>query len=308
MLSAVLNPSQTAGRGVFSVRRSVLPALVLFLLVCGPGCQPAPAQSAGDSGSTAAASEAAGSSSDVTGGSTAGGSAEQSDAVPAAAGAVAASVPVATPASLSEGEKLFRENRPKEAAAALEKAVLTPGVDERAWLYLAASYEEEKRYSDAISALRKGLPQAIKYRHLFYFDMGNLFALQGKSSFAEEMYGKAIAENGDYAYAYLNRANARMALKNYEGAGGDYRLYLEKDPDSPQREAIEKMLSLMQNDIAAAQAAAAAAAAQAKADEEAKAALLAQVEASLKEAAEQTQSLSAGPGEAQSYDDEPELE
>ena len=110
------------------------------------------------------------------------------------------------------------------------------------------------------------------------------------------------------ALEYLNRANARMSLKNYEGAGEDYRTYLEKDPASPQRETIEKVLALMQNDIVAAQQAAAAAAAQAEAEAEAKAALLAQVEASLKEAAEQTQSLSAGPGDAQGYDDESELE
>lgn len=208
----------------------------------------------------------------------------------------------------SEGERLFRENKPSEAAAALETAVLDPGVDERAWLYLAASYEQQKRYDEALGVLRKGLPNASRYRHLFYFDMGNLFALQGKNAFAEEMYGEAIKAEDGYASAYLNRANVRMSLKNYEGASADYRLYLARDPGSSQRSSIERLLGLLGADIAAAQKAAAEAEAQRLAAEEARKALLDQVGASLKASAEETTSLSAGSGDVQGYEDSLELE
>jgi len=210
--------------------------------------------------------------------------------------------------SFSEGERLFRENKPSEAAAALETAVLESEVDERAWLYLAASYEQQKRYDEALGVLRKGLPKASRYRHLFYFDMGNLFALQGKNAFAEEMYGESIKASDQYASAYLNRANVRMALKNYEGASADYRLYLARDPGSSQRSSIERLLDLLGADLAAAQKAAAEAEAQRLAAEEAKKALLDQVGASLKASAEETTSLSAGSGDVQGYEDSLELE
>jgi tetratricopeptide (TPR) repeat protein len=208
----------------------------------------------------------------------------------------------------AEGERLFRENKPSEAAAVLETAVLDPGVDERAWLYLAASYEQQKRYDEALGVLRKGLPQASRYRHLFYFDMGNLFALQGKNAFAEEMYGEAVKAEDGYAPAYLNRANVRMALKEYEGASADYRLYLAREPGSSQRSSIERLLDLLGADLAAAQKAAAEAEAQRLAAEEAKKALLDQVGASLKASAEETTSLSAGSGDVQGYEDSLELE
>lgn len=219
-----------------------------------------------------------------------------------------AATPASAEGSFQEGERLFRENKPAEAAASLEKAVLETGADERAWLYLAASYEEQKRYDEALSVLRKGLSQALRYRHLFYFDMGNLFALQGKNSFADEMYGEAIKANEGYAFSYLNRANVRMALKNYEGASSDYRLYLDRDPGSSQKASIERLLSLLGADIASAQKAAAEAEAQRLAAEEAKKALLDQVQASLKASAEETTSLSAGSGEVQGYGDSLELD
>ena len=181
-------------------------------------------------------------------------------------------------------------------------------MDERAWLYLAASYEQQKRYDEALGVLRKGLPKASRYRHLFYFDMGNLFALQGKNAFAEEMYGEAIKAEEGYASAYLNRANVRMALKNYEGASADYRLYLAREPGSSQRSSIERLLDLLGADLATAQKAAAEAEAQRLAAEEAKKALLDQVGASLKASAEETTSLSAGSGDVQGYEDSLELE
>src|SRR5512133_1215469 len=73
-----------------------------------------------------------------------------------------------------EGERLFRENKPREAASLLEKAILEPGADEKAWLYLALSYQQLGRFDEGLAVLRKGLVQARSYRHLYYYNMGNL--------------------------------------------------------------------------------------------------------------------------------------
>jgi tetratricopeptide (TPR) repeat protein len=211
-------------------------------------------------------------------------------------------------AFFSEGERLFREDKPKDAAALLEKAVADPSVDERAWLYLAACYEELGRYDDAVAALRKGLGQAARYKHLFLYDMGNAYVLQGKNSFAEEMYGQSISANGNYAPAYLNRANVRIILKDYTGARDDYGAYLALEPQSPQRANIEELLKRLGADLAAQEAAAAQAAAAQAAAAKARQDLLDSVQASLKASAEETTSLSAGSGQVQGYGDDLNLD
>jgi tetratricopeptide (TPR) repeat protein len=208
----------------------------------------------------------------------------------------------------SQGESLLREDKPKEAAAVLERAILEPQADERAWLYLAACYEELGRYDDAVSVLRKGATQAVRYKHLYYYNMGNEFVLLGKNSFAEEMYSQAISTNATFAPAYINRANVRIILKAYEGASQDYTTYLTLNPQTPQRANIEELLRRLGGDLASAKAAEAAAAAAALAEEEAKKALLAQVQASLMASAAETTSLSAGEGQVQGYGDELNLD
>ncbi len=207
-----------------------------------------------------------------------------------------------------EGERLFRENKPAEAAPVLERALLEPAVDERAYLYLALAYEQLGRYDAAVATLRKGLPSARLYRHLFYYNLGNAFVLLGRNTFAEESYDESIAANPSYAPARLNRANARLALGKLGGAAEDYRAYLGLEPASAQRSAIEALLVRLEGALAAeAQRIAAESAAKAQA-EAARKALLDQVAASLKAAAEETMSLSAGTGQIQGYDDTLELD
>lgn len=210
--------------------------------------------------------------------------------------------------SFDKGEALFREDRPKDAIPLLEKAVLEPGVDERAFLYLALCYQELGRYDDAVAVLRKGLSQALRFKALFYFDLANVFVLQDKNTFAVDVYSQAIGADAGYAPAYLNRANARMAIKDYQDAASDYRQYLQLAPNDPQTPQIEELLKRLDAGIAAAKAAEAAAEAKKLAEEAAKKALVDQVSASLKASADQTTSLSAGTGAVQGYTNDLQIE
>jgi tetratricopeptide (TPR) repeat protein len=210
--------------------------------------------------------------------------------------------------TFDKGEQFFRENRPQDAIALLEQAVTEPGVDERAWLYLALSYQELGRYDDAAAALRKGLPQALRFKALFYFDLANVFVLQGKNTFAVDTFGKAIDVDGSYAPAYLNRANARIVLKDYPNAASDYRRFLDLAPNDPQRPQIEELLKRLDAGIAEAKAAEAAAEAKKVAEEAAKKALMDQVSASLKASADETTSISAGTGAVQGYNNDLKIE
>lgn len=206
------------------------------------------------------------------------------------------------------GEQLFREDKPAEAAKLLEVAVLDPGADEKAWLYLGACYEMLGRYDEAVTVLRKGSLSSVRYKPLFFYNMGNAFVLQGKNAFAEEMYDQALAANANFAQAYLNRGNVRLSLRNYEGASSDYSAYLALDPQSSQRSNIEEIVKRLGANIQAEQQALAQAEAQRLQAEQAKKLLLDQVQASLKASAEETTSLSAGSGQVQGYGDSLELD
>lgn len=202
------------------------------------------------------------------------------------------------------GQRLFRENQPAPAAALLEKAILEPDVDERAWLYLGLSYQQLGKLDDAQSALRKGLAQASRFKALFYYDLGNVFVLQGKNAFAIDMFTQALGIDGSYSGAYLNRANARIAVKDYGSAKDDYKRYLELEPESAQRPSIEELIKRLDAGIAETERQAAAEEAKKLADEAARKDRLDKMAASLKAAADETTSISAGAGDVQGYGDE----
>lgn len=210
--------------------------------------------------------------------------------------------------SFDEGERLFREDKPAQAAPLLEKAILDPGTDERAWIYLALSYQQLGRLDDAAAVLRKGVGQSLRFKHLFYYDLGNIFSLQGKNSFAADMYSQSLEVDASYAPSYLNRANARLAVKDYEGARTDYRRYLDLEPSSPQKDSILAILSRLDASVAEAEKIAAAAEAKRQADEAARKALLDAMSASLKASADETTSISAGAGNVQGYGDDIKLD
>jgi tetratricopeptide (TPR) repeat protein len=206
--------------------------------------------------------------------------------------------------NFDEGERLFRQDKPAEAAPVLERAILEQGTDERAWLYLALSYQQLGRLDEASATLRKGLGQASRFKALFYFDLGNIFALQGKNAFAADMFTQALGLDAAYAPAFLNRANARLSVKEYGGAREDYRRYLELEPASAQRGTIEELLRRLDAGIAQTENAAAAAVAKKAAEEAARKDLLDRMSASLKASADETTSISAGAGDVQGYGDE----
>jgi tetratricopeptide (TPR) repeat protein len=207
-----------------------------------------------------------------------------------------------------EGEKLFMENRPLEAAALLESAVKSDPKNEKAWLELGFSYQQLGRYDDAVATLRKGLENSSQYRHLFYYDIGNAFFAQGKNSFAEDMFTQAIGANDSFASAYLNRANSRIRLQEFGDAVADYTRFLALEPESPKRPAIEKVITIIGSKLADAEKKRQAEEAAKKAEEDRKQILLNDISASLQAAAEDTKSLSLGSEDVLNYSEDFQLE
>lgn len=210
--------------------------------------------------------------------------------------------------SFAQGERLFLENKPLEASALLERATRENPSNEKAWLYLGICYQQLGRQDEAVAVFRKGLPVALSLSHVFYFNMGNSFLVQGRNAFAEEMYGQSIQAKPDWAPPFLNRANARMAQEKYPDAVADYTVYLSINPSTPQAESIRKVIDLIGMTQAAEAARKAAEEARRLAEEQARQALLAAVADSLRQSAEDTTSLSAGSGEVQGYSEDFTLE
>jgi tetratricopeptide (TPR) repeat protein len=148
-------------------------------------------------------------------------------------------------AFFDKGEALFVQNKPQDAQPLLESALNEDPANEKIYLYLGIIYQQLGDAQKAIDILKRGLNVASTYKDLFYYNMGNDFFSRKEFAFAEEMYNSALAANKDLAKAYLNRAQARLQLQNYNGAVADYTLFLQLLPQDPQRPSIEKLIALL---------------------------------------------------------------
>ena len=146
---------------------------------------------------------------------------------------------------LEEGEKLLMENKPREALPFLEQALNADPSKEKTYLYLGIAYEQISENEKAIGVMQRGLDIAKEHRHLLYFNIGNNFFSQGENLLAADMYTQAIGADGGFAEPYLNRANARLILKEYRGALNDYTVYLRLKPTTEQRFEIERVIELL---------------------------------------------------------------
>jgi len=153
----------------------------------------------------------------------------------------------AFPASLLEqGIDALRANDAAGAKSSLVAALNQDPQDERIYLYLGVADMQLGDYNGALEILKQGLALSQQYTYAFYFDLGNIYFMQGQNLLAEGMYSNAIRKDPNFADAYLNRANSRMRLSSYEGAAADYTTYLGLAPNTPQRDNIQKLLALLE--------------------------------------------------------------
>ncbi|MDR1073591.1 MAG: tetratricopeptide repeat protein [Treponema sp.] len=148
--------------------------------------------------------------------------------------------------NFKRGELLFLQNKPEEALAYLEAAVAAPDASLQAHLYLGMAYQQLNRPDDAVAIYTKILPDAGDNVALVAYSLGNVYYGKGDFATAETCYTQAIGEDGSFASAYLNRANARLQTGEVDLAVADYTYYLVLDFDSSQRSQIEAVLAAIQ--------------------------------------------------------------
>jgi len=214
----------------------------------------------------------------------------------------------------TEGERLFRENRPAEAAPLLYQASLVNGTDPRVFVYLGLCYKQTGKYADAISVFMKGTQSPGTDRKVLFFNAGGVYFVQNLYTEADTMFTRAIEIDSAFAPAYLNRANSRVKLEKFAPAVDDYTVYLTLDPASSQQEPVRKLIALLTAEIREkeeaairAEAGRAAAEAEKKAAAERYQKMLDDVNASL-QAVDAASTLSAGSEDVLNYNEEGQLE
>lgn len=141
------------------------------------------------------------------------------------------------------------ENKPGEAVFVLEQVVEGSAPPPKAFYYLGIVYEQLERYEDAVALYERAVERPGVNRARALFNMGNNYVHLGRLEAAVDAYTRAVQANEEYAPAYLNRANNRVATESYEGALKDYSVYLALEPNTAQRPQIERMMEQLRGII-----------------------------------------------------------
>jgi tetratricopeptide (TPR) repeat protein len=192
-----------------------------------------------------------------------------------------------------EGEKLLLNNQLSDAAVMFEGAIEQEPENADAYLYLGYIYEVKQDYASAVSVMLKGVDVVDEKVETLYFNIANNYFKAGEYEKAVDMYTKAITKKSGYADAYLNRANTRVKSGAYPQALRDYKLYLNMRPADRQKDNIEKMISMLEINIAEQETRRKQEEQQRLAEEERQRALLESVLDSLSTAGSDTTNLSA---------------
>ena len=204
---------------------------------------------------------------------------------------------------VEEATKAFMDDNPREAVPLLEAAVQQDPDNEKLYLYLGIAHEQLQEWESAAETYQKGLEIAGD-RTTFLFNLGNNYTRMGEYEKAMDAYTRAIETGGETPPAYLNRANLRVRMEEYQAAVADYRIYLSLRPNTPQRESIERMISLLTDKLRAAEAQRREEERRKKEEERRRKELLDQVLSSLEESSEETKNLQAGTGDVKEYEED----
>ena len=150
--------------------------------------------------------------------------------------------------ALTQGKKFLLNNQPDKAAPLFYKAMSEGKKDPKINLYLGVCYISLGKYAEAEQQLLAGKSKDPTASYLYSYNLGNIYFLQSRFAEAEEAYSAALAVRRAYPPAVLNRANTYIKLENYPQALEDYKFYLNLDPAASQRQAIQRMVSLLESE------------------------------------------------------------
>jgi tetratricopeptide (TPR) repeat protein len=188
--------------------------------------------------------------------------------------------------SFETAEKLYMNNKIKEALPLLEQVLADEPRNELAYIYLSNCYESLNEFQKSIDVLEKGLHVAHDYKYGMYYFMGNAYFVMAKYKLALDAFTQSIALKDSFDKAVLNRAESYLELGDYKPALADYIHYLELAPQSPQKKEVEEIIKILSQTLSDEEKAAL--------DKEAKEKQLKDLIKSLEDAKDSSKNLSAG--------------
>jgi len=147
--------------------------------------------------------------------------------------------------ALREGKKSLLNNQPNKAVPLFYKAIAEGNTDPKINLYLGVCYIALGKYAEAEQQLLEGKEKDPSSTYLYSYNLGNVYFLQSRFTEAEEAYSAALSVRRAYPPAVLNRANTYIKLERYAQALEDYTFYLNLEPTTSQKQAIQRMVSLL---------------------------------------------------------------
>lgn len=145
----------------------------------------------------------------------------------------------------TEGEKLFRTNKPDQACIQLEKEILDGSASLEAYNYLGLAYMQTGNFTRAVETFEKGMKVTGTDKKILSFNEGNAYYALGNFDQAIRCYALTLHVDPDFTKALLNKANANLMAQKYDDCIEDYELFLVKEPNDPQRPQIEEILALL---------------------------------------------------------------
>ena len=150
--------------------------------------------------------------------------------------------------ALTQGKKFLLNNQPDKAVSLFYQAVSEGQNDPKINLYLGVCYISLGKYAEAEQQLLAGKSKDTAGAYLYSYNLGNIYFLQSRFTEAEEAYTAALAARRAYPPAVLNRANTYIKLEQYPQALEDYKFYLNLEPTASQRQAIQRMVTLLESE------------------------------------------------------------
>lgn len=151
--------------------------------------------------------------------------------------------------SQSEGEKLFKINKPAEAIPLLEKDIKNGNVSVDSFNFLGLSYFQIGEYDKSVQAFENGLKNSLGNKKLLAFNQGLVYYAQKNYKNAENSFSLALAASPDFYPALLNRANTRLMAQKYQDAIVDYKKYINDLPTDPQEPEIRRLIGYLEEEL-----------------------------------------------------------
>ncbi len=149
----------------------------------------------------------------------------------------------------SQGEVLFKENKPKEAVKVLENEILNGIISANTYNFLGLGYYQIGEYAKSIDAFNRGIKEQPSISKLLTYNQGNTYYAMKDYTSAVRCYTEVLSEDMEYSEAWLNRANALLMAGQLKAAREEYIGFLEKWPDDKQHVQIEELIKALEAEI-----------------------------------------------------------